>query len=166
MDIIKLIIDNQIWILISTSIISLILLIISIALLIKLNKLKNKYDYFMGGKKDKPIEDLLVTCIDKVNEVEKDYKNINKEIRSIRKDLSKCIKKVGIVRYNAFGDMGGDLCFAVALLDENDDGVVINGIYSREGSNTYAKPVEKGASSYNLSNEEIKAIKIAQSNIS
>lgn len=51
MDIIKLIIDNQIWILISTSIISLILLIISIALLIKLNKLKNKYDYFMGGKK-------------------------------------------------------------------------------------------------------------------
>ncbi|HOA80116.1 MAG TPA: DUF4446 family protein, partial [Defluviitaleaceae bacterium] len=101
-----------------------------------------------------------------VNEVEKDYKNINKEIRSIRKDLSKCIKKVGIVRYNAFGDMGGDLCFAVALLDENDDGVVINGIYSREGSNTYAKPVEKGASSYNLSNEEIKAIKIAQSNIS
>ncbi|HOA79805.1 MAG TPA: DUF4446 family protein, partial [Defluviitaleaceae bacterium] len=75
MDIIKLIIDNQIWILISTSIISLILLIISIALLIKLNKLKNKYDYFMGGKKDKPIEDLLVTCIDKVNEVEKDYKN-------------------------------------------------------------------------------------------
>ena len=46
-------------------------------------------------EKDKPIEDLLVTCIDKVNEVEKDYKNINKEIRSIRKDLSKCIKKVG-----------------------------------------------------------------------
>ena len=92
MDIIKLIIDNQIWILISTSIISLILLIISIALLIKLNKLKINM-IILWVEKDKPIEDLLVTCIDKVNEVEKDYKNINKEIRSIRKDLSKCIKK-------------------------------------------------------------------------
>ena len=65
---------------------------------------------------------------------------------------------MGIVRYSAFRDTGSDLSFAVALLDENNSGVVFNGIYSREMSNIYAKPVEKGNSKYTLSNEELQAI--------
>ncbi|NLM47697.1 MAG: DUF4446 family protein [Epulopiscium sp.] len=164
MNLIKILLDNQVWILITTSIISLVLLVITILLMIKINRLQKKYDYFMGGEKEKPIEDLLLAYIDRVSQVEKDNKVISRDIKNIRKDLSKCINKVGIIRYNAFENMGGDLCFAIALLDENDDGIVINGIHSRDGSNTFAKPIKKGTSAYTLSKEEKEAIEIAQSN--
>ena len=70
----------------------------------------------------------------------------------------KCIQKIGIVRYSAFKDTGSDLSFALALLDENNDGVVLNGIYSREMSNIYAKPIQNGKSTYTVSEEETQAI--------
>ena len=78
--------------------------------------------------------------------------------RNLDESLSRCVQKIGIVRYSAFKDTGSDLSFAVALLDEENSGVVFNGIYSREMSNIYAKPVEKGNSSYTLSDEEAEAI--------
>ena len=81
--------------------------------------------------------------------------------KNLDDDLTKCIQKVGIVRYSAFKDTGSDLSFAVALLDEKNSGVVFNGIYSREMSNIYAKPVENGNSSYTLSEEESEAIRKA-----
>ena len=65
-------------------------------------------------------------------------------------DKSK-IQKVGLIRYNPFDEMGGNLCFALALLDGNDNGVVLNGIHSRTGSFTYAKPIEMGVSSFSAS---------------
>jgi hypothetical protein len=60
--------------------------------------------------------------------------------------------------------MGGNLCFALALLDGHDNGVVLNGIHSRTGSFTYAKPIEMGVSTYMLSEEEIKAVEMAKNN--
>ena len=72
--------------------------------------------------------------------------------------MSKTIKKVGIVRYNAFKDTGSDLSFALALLNDNNDGVVLNGIYSREMSNIYAKPIKGGKSTYTISDKEQEAI--------
>ena len=78
---------------------------------------------------------------------------------NLEEDLEGCIQKVGIVRYSAFQDTGSDLSFSLALLDEKNNGVVFNGIYSREMSNIYAKPVENGNSKYTLSNEEVEAIK-------
>ena len=70
--------------------------------------------------------------------------------------MKKSIQKVGIIRYNAYKDTGSDLSFTLALLDENNNGVVLNGIYSREMSNIYAKPIENGKSTYTLSDEEQK----------
>ena len=78
-------------------------------------------------------------------------------------DKSK-IQKVGLIRYNPFDEMGGNLCFALALLDGNDNGVVLNGIHSRTGSFTYAKPIEMGVSTYMLSEEELKAVEVAKNN--
>ena len=94
----------------------------------------------------------------RVERVEKQNAEISNHLKNLDTDVSKCIQKVGIVRYSAFKDTGSDLSFALALLDENNDGIVLNGIYSREMSNIYAKPVEKGASSYTLSEEEKQAI--------
>lgn len=70
-------------------------------------------------------------------------------------------KEYGIYRYNAYKDTGSDLSFTLALLDEKNNGVVLNGIYSRDMSNIYAKPVQNGESSYKITEEENEAIKMA-----
>ena len=148
--------DNYLLIL---NILIIVLLIGFIALLVSNMKLKEKYKKFMkklGNGKD--LEEDLSNFIYKVDRVEKQNAEIMNFCKGLDEDLSKCIQKVGIVRYSASKDTGSDLSFAVALLDENNDGVVFNGIYSREMSNIYAKPVEKGNSKYTLSNEELQAI--------
>ena len=130
-----------------------------IILLVNNVKMNNKYKNFMkklGNGKN--IEEDLENIMYKVDRVEKQNAEIMNFCKGLDEDLSKCIQKVGIVRYSAFKDTGSDLSFAVALLDENNDGVVFNGIYSIEMSNIYAKPVEKGNSKYTLSNEELQAI--------
>jgi len=142
--------------------INFILLIAFLVATAKVSKLNKKYKEFMqklGNGKN--IEEDLENYMYRVERVEKQNGEINSVIKGLDKDLKKCIQKIGIVRYNAFKDVGSDLSFTLALLDENDDGVVLNGIYSREMSNIYAKPVEKGKSSYTLSEEEQEAIKKA-----
>lgn len=146
-----------------------ILLITTIVLLIKVFMLSNKYKNFMLKLGDgKNIEEDLETYMYRVGKVEQQNAKIMNEIDNIGKDLATCIKKVGIVRYSAFQDTGSDLSFTLALLNEKNDGVILNGIYSREMSNIYAKPIEKGKSTYTLSEEEKqaieKAVNIAQVN--
>ena len=75
------------------------------------------------------------------------------------------MKKIGIVRYNAFKDVGSDLSFTLAILDDYNNGVVLNGIYARDSSNIYAKPIEKGPSKYILSEEEKEAVNKAINHI-
>lgn len=126
---------------------------------IKLNKRYKKFIKKLGNANN--IEEDLENFMHKVDRVEKQNSEITKHCKNLEEDLTKCIQKVGIVRYSAFKDTGSDLSFALALLDENNDGIVLNGIYSREMSNIYAKPVSKGNSKYTLSNEENEAIEDA-----
>ena len=128
----------------------------------KLKKLKNKYNKFMNGLSDRNIEELLNMCIEDVNQVKQKNSDIELKINHIDRLLIQCIQKVGVVRFNAFDNVGSDLSFAIALLDNNDTGVVVSGIYARDSSSTYAKPVSKGKSNYPLSAEEIQAIDIAK----
>ncbi|AEY64304.1 DUF4446 family protein [Clostridium sp. BNL1100] len=143
-----------------------ILIIINCFMLIanikKTNKLKIKYRKFMNGLSDRNIEELLETCLNNTNSVSTKNREIELQINNIERRLLQCIQKVGIVRFNAFDNVGSDLSFAIALLDNNDSGVVISGIYSRESSSTYSKPVVSGKSKYTLSAEEIQAIDIAK----
>jgi hypothetical protein len=124
--------------------------------------LDKKYKKFMKklGESENLEED-LENYMYKVERVEKQNAEILGQLSGLDKDLEGCIQKVGIVRYSAFQDTGSDLSFSLALLDEKNNGVVMNGIYSREMSNIYAKPVEAGKSSYTLSEEEQQAIKKA-----
>ena len=125
-------------------------------------KLKNKYNKFMkkiGNGKN--IEEDLENYMYRVERVERQNAEIISYCKNLDDEVAKCIQKVGIVRYSAFKDTGSDLSFAVAMLDENNDGVVFNGIYSREMSNIYAKPVKNGNSEYTLSEEEKEAIRRA-----
>lgn len=133
-----------------------------IILIAKYSKLNKRYEKFMkklGNSNN--LEEDLKAYMTRIEEVEKQNGEIITYVQSLNKDVSKCIQKVGIVRYSAFKDTGSDLSFALALLDENNDGVVLNGIYSREMSNIYAKPVNKGKSTYTISAEEQQAIQKA-----
>ena len=141
----------------------LILLIIGLLItIIKFSSINKKYKEFMKKLGDgKDIQEDLENYMYRVERVEKQNAEISNYVKNLDQDLTKCIQKVGIVRYNAFKDTGSDLSFTLALLDEKNNGVVLNGIYSREMSNIYAKPVENGKSTYTISEEEGLAIKKA-----
>lgn len=138
------------------------LLIGFVIILVRFSSLHKKYNNFMKklGNSDSLEEDLK-KYMSRVDEVEKQNFKTSKQVKKLDTDLKKCIQKVGIVRYSAFRDTGSDLSFTLALLDEKNDGVVLNGIYSREMSNIYAKPVIEGKSTYTLSEEETQAIEKA-----
>lgn len=142
-----------------------VLIIIVIALIIYVVYLSKKYLKFMeklgnGNNLDK----MLKAYINDVNDVKKDNSEIKAYYTKLDNDISSSIQKIGLVRFNAFKDVGSDLSFAVALLDREDNGVVFNGIYGSESSNIYAKPIKNGESSYQLSDEEKYAIEIAEQN--
>lgn len=141
------------------AVITILLVIGFIVMIARLTSINKKYRNFLNKLGNgKNIEEDLENYMYRVKRVEKQNTEITTYIKNLDEDLTKCIQKVGIVRYNAFKDTGSDLSFALALLDENNDGVVLNGIYSREMSNIYAKPVVNGKSSYTVSEEEQQAI--------
>lgn len=140
-------------------ILNIIFSILFIILFVENAKIKNKYNNFMKKLgKGNNIEEILQRHLDKVLFVQKQNEEILDYCRKIDKNFSKTISKVGIVRYSAFRDTGSDLSFTLALLNKENDGVVLNGIYSREMSNIYAKPIKNGESTYTLSKEEKEAI--------
>lgn len=143
-------------------ILNIFLIIVFIINCIRFSKLNKKYKNFMiklGNGKN--IEEDLENYMYRVKKIEDNNAEIANEVNGIKNDLTKCIKKVGIIRYSAFQDTGSNLSFALALLDEDDSGVVLNGIYSREMSNIYAKPIKNGKSEYTLIEEEKEAIEKA-----
>ena len=150
---------NNSYIILGIIIVNIILIILYVSSNLKLRKLNKEYRNFMKkvGKGD-DLEENLKVYINKVEKVEKENKEIEDYCDSLNKEIAKTIKKVGIVRYNAFKDTGSDLSFALALLNESNDGVVLNGIYSREMSNIYAKPIKDGKSKYTISEQEQEAI--------
>ena len=124
--------------------------------------MKKSYDKFMKKLgKGENIEEMLKNHLEKVEFVHKQNEEILDYCRKIDNDFGKTISKIGIIRYSAFKDTGSDLSFTLALLNKHNDGVVLNGIYSREMSNIYAKPIKNAESTYTLSNEEKQAIQKA-----
>lgn len=143
-------------------ILNIIFIILFIISFVRISNMKKSYDKFMKKLgKGNNIEEMLNKHLDKIEFVQKQNEEILDYCRKIDKDFAKTISKVGIVRYSAFRDTGSDLSFTLALLNKNNDGVVLNGIYSREMSNIYAKPIKNAESTYTLSNEEKEAIQKA-----
>lgn len=148
--------------LIAVAVINLLLLILYICNLVKLRKINKNYKIFMkklGNGNN--IDEMLQKYINKVEEVDEKNEDIIKYCNRLDKEISLCIKKIGMVRYSAFKDTGSDLSFALALLNDNNDGVLLNGIYSREMSNIYAKQVQMGKTNSKLTEEEKQALEIA-----
>ena len=142
-----------------------ILFIMNLSNRFRLKKMIKKYNSFMSGlgsESGKNIEQLLEDSIRRANEVVSKNKEIESHINYMERNLMQCVQKVGVVRYNAFDNVGSDLSFTIALLDSSDNGLVLNGVYARDSSSTYAKPIVSGKSKYVLSAEEMQALDIAK----
>lgn len=161
MEIINNIIESNIF-LIVVAVINLLLIILYVLNLIKLRKINKNYNIFMkkiGNGNN--VDEMLKKYISKVEEVDERNEDIIKYCQRLDNEISLCIKKIGMIRYSAFKDTGSDLSFALALLNDNNDGVLLNGIYSREMSNIYAKQIQAGKTNSKLSDEEKQALEIA-----
>ena len=146
-------------------IIVIVLAVLYITSVINLKKLSTSYSKFMNKLGNgNNLEEMLQNYIKKVETVEARNEEIISYCKIIDDNIKRCSQKIGIVRYNAFKDVGSDLSFALAILDDYNNGVVLNGIYARDSSNIYAKPIENGASKYILSEEEKEAVNRAINN--
>lgn len=145
---------SQVYIIITLAVLVIILFIMLMVTLRSLNKLEGKYRKFMRGVDNKNLEGLITGYLDKIDEVRADTEHMKKLYGELNLKLKECVQKVSVVRYRAFEDVGSDLSFSIALLDEGNSGVIITGIYGRNESTTYAKPIDRGISRYDLSQEE------------
>lgn len=135
-----------------------ILLIIEIC---KVNRLKKRLDGFLVGKDGVSLEqDIVGLCED--NRFLKNQADKNKkDIRNLYKRMEKTYQKMGLVKYDAFNQMGGQLSFSLALLDENNNGFIINSVHSTEGCYSYTKEIRNGDCTISLGKEEAEALAIA-----
>ena len=120
----------------------------------KYGRLKSSYASFMRGKDGKNLEQSIFEKFDELDEITQIALKNRQDIKKINEELLSNFKKIGILRYNAFDEMGGKLSFALTLLDGNNSGYIINSMHSREGCYNYIKEIVKGASYIELSEEE------------
>lgn len=144
----------------------LILLIIVLFVLIvsnnmKHNRLKNSYASFMRGKDGKNLEESILEKFDELDAITRISRQNRQDIKEIFRLMQGHYQKLGIVKYDAFHEMGGSLSFALAMLDGEDNGWIINAMHSREGCYTYVKEIVKGESYIELAEEEANALEKA-----
>lgn len=139
----------------------LIFMIILIVLIAKYNKLKKRYDRFMKGKNAASLEENVHGVFEDMKLLKTYVDKNKKDIRILYKNMERTFQKLGIVKYDAFNHMGGQLSFSLALLDENNDGFIINSVHSSEGCYSYTKEIKGGTSGVSLGKEEQQALNIA-----
>ncbi len=100
-------------------------------------------------------------ALDEAEDVVRQLAEVTKRVEDLELVARVSVQHVGLVRFDAFEDMGGHLSFAAALLDADGDGFILTSINGRQETRIYAKPIERGASRYHLSNEEQEAIRRA-----
>ncbi|HEY8422159.1 MAG TPA: DUF4446 family protein [Thermoclostridium sp.] len=132
---------------------------------IRLNGIIRKYKYFMQGLGDNDVENLMISYLENLEKLRNDVHVVmDKRIKELERKIPDCLQHIGMVNYNAFENVGNNMSFSIAALDEKKDGFVITGIYSRENSYVYAKEIKKGEPQRKLSNEEVEAINKALEN--
>ena len=138
-----------------------LLLILAIITMTKLRRLDRKYDYFMRGKDAETLEDIIMDEIDELRDLRAEDRSNKDSIRTLNRNFRASFQKYGIVKYNAFKGMGGNLSFALAVLDYTNSGFVTNCVHSREGCYLYIKEVDMGQTDIVLGNEEQEALEQA-----
>ncbi len=138
-----------------------ILLIFCVNLSLNMNRLNRRYKLFMKGNDGKSLEKSMVQkfrALEKIQDEQKDQREI---LAYVRSQYDRSLTKYGMVKYDAFEDVGGKMSFALAMLDSNNTGFVLNAIHSKDNCYLYLKEVVKGESFIMLSEEEVQALRKA-----
>lgn len=138
-----------------------ILLILTICLIVKTHKLKQRLDKFVLGKDGVSLEKDIIALFEDNKFLKINTDKNKKDISTLYKRMETVYQKMGLVKYDAFQQMGGQLSFSLALLNENNDGFIINSVHSTDGCYSYTKEIVGGKCSITLGKEEEKALSIA-----
>lgn len=144
----------------------LILIVLLVVQTVKMGKLKKRLDKFLVGKEGTSLEQDIIGIVEDNKFLKKITESNEKDIRQLYKRLESTYQKMGLVKYDAFSQMGGQISFCLALLDENDNGFVLNSVHSTEGCYSYTKEIKCGECSNSniiLSKEETEALDMAKS---
>jgi hypothetical protein len=150
---------------IATGMLSLINLILLVVLYQRIRQHRKGLKEIFDGENTGKLEEVVLKHKKTLTSHNKNLKEIGKLLEEMVEQNKFNIQKAGVVRFNPFADTGGNMSFSLALLDGNDNGIVISSLHSREGTRIYAKPVEKRKSSMNLTEEEKRAIASANSRL-
>ncbi|HEY2003836.1 MAG TPA: DUF4446 family protein [Candidatus Saccharimonadia bacterium] len=120
--------------------------------------LKRRFNDVLGGTETGSLEHTLTAHMNRVSEVDHRLGELESEYKRLAVTNSLASQKISIVRFNPFGDTGGDQSFSLAVLDAHDSGYVLTSIHGRQGTRVYVKPVDYGKSKYTLSAEEQQAL--------
>lgn len=150
------------YVIIGLAVVTVILLILYIVNVVQMSQLKKKYKIFMSGKNAKNLEKTLIERLDQVDRLLEANAENEKSIQNLVGHMKYTFQKAGLVKYDAFNEMGGKLSFSLALLNEAEDGFVMNAVHSREGCYTYVKEIIAGNSIIVLSPEEKEALDMAK----
>ena len=117
---------------------------------------------FFLGKKAKDLEETISILEEDILKLKRSKETTEQELEDIKKKLKRSIRGLGIIRFNPFKDQGSNQSFAISMLDEESNGVVLSSLYSRERMSIFAKPIKNGRSDYELTEEEENAVKKAK----
>ncbi len=141
----------------------LVLIILHFVQMAKFRKLKEEYKRFMEGKDGKSLEDQFNTLFTDISDLKTSARRNRRDIDSLLKNIQTCYQKMGLIKYDAFHEMGGKLSFALCMLDKNDNGYIVNSVHSNNGCYTYTKEIVEGKSAIDLGFEEKEALEQAMS---
>lgn len=130
-------------------------------LMTKYGRLKASYDVFMLGKKGKNLEEQFAGVFEDIVALKATTEKNKKDIKRIINNLKEAYQRVGIVKYDAFKEMGGKLSFSIAMLNDNSTGFILNSVHSSDGCYVYTKEIIDGECAISLGEEEKKALMLA-----
>lgn len=139
----------------------LLMFIMLIVTMAKNSSTRKKYKKFMAGENGKNLEKAILDKFSTVDVLEADVHELSERVEDVSGKLVSSYQKIGLVKYDAFKEMGGKLSFTLALLDEKNNGFLMNSVHSSDGCYSYTKRVKNGDSEIALSNEEKVAIERA-----
>ena len=137
------------------------IIVLLIVQIVKYSKLKKKYEKFMKGKEAKSLEQDIIALFEDNKFIKNENEKNRKDIREIMRRMEYCYQKIGLVKYDAFQQMGGKLSFCLCLLDNKNSGFLLNSVHSSDGCYSYTKEIKKGESELSLGEEEKKALDMA-----
>ena len=152
---------DTLYVILGMAVVMVVMLVFLIINSVKIKNMKLTYASFMSGKDGKSLEEVILKRFKEVDELKKEDAAKKVQLDDINESLRYAFSKMGMVKYDAFNEMGGKLSFALALLDNRNNGFLINAMHSREGCYTYVKEIINGESYINLGEEEKKALNTA-----